>query len=101
MQIPNWVIKYIVNIKIPNWFIKLVHKIPDEFLEKGLEYSLKAQSYSNKKFWNFTKFIGNLATGLFVYTLISGIFLMIYRSAGFEVTIIILLVGVINYAIKR
>lgn len=62
---------------------------------KGLTKKLLILHYKQ------VQWISKQATKLLMYTFVSSIFMYIYSRTSFEVTLIILLVGVIHYSILR
>jgi len=88
-------------MQIPKIIFKLLDKIDDSTLEKYTNESKQLTKKLFKAHYRFMLFSKKLATNTLIYVIMAGIFIYIYMRVGFEITLIILLVGVINYSIKR
>jgi len=73
----------------------------DEFLKNWTLLTSKLFVYNLIMLKKLLKFAGNLIPIIIGYSFMSWIFLGIYDSQGFDRTLIILLVGVFWYGIRR
>lgn len=73
--------------------------------EKTLEQNYKFFKGLTKKLmlmhYKQMQWVSRQATKILLYTVTSSIFLFIYSRTSFEVTVVILLVGVVHYSILR
>lgn len=85
----------------PKKIIELADKIDDKTLD-NLEAKLKSlQKKTIHLIIRLLKGIKGIAGTILMYMLLSWLFLNIYDSLGFEKTIIILLVGLINFYLRK